>query len=77
MKVQERLAMGRRMDGLIEKMFLELEQLLSAAEVTSELLGRSIQRIIIQGDGKCEVFLKLFEELGHVNRGNLVGKFKL
>ena len=76
-RMQERLDMGSRMDSLIEKMFSELEEFLSAAEVTGELLGRSIQRITIQGDGKCEVFLKLFEELGHVNRGNLVGKFKL
>lgn len=67
-RVQEALDIGRRMKELIEKMFSELEEFLDAEDATNELLKRSIQRISIQRDGKCEVYLQLFEDLGGVDR---------
>lgn len=76
-KVQERLDMIEQMNSLIETMFSDIAAFLDAPDPTREILERSIQRITVRSDGKCEVILKLFEQLGHVNRKNLVGKFKL
>lgn len=76
-RIQGSLDMEARMGELIERTFSELEELLRAETASNELLKRSIQRISVQRDGRCEVYLHLFEELGLVNRRNLVGKFKI